>query len=120
METLNSRMYVPINENALYGIPWSFWYTKNPKGIEPPEIVKTQFELYDEFLQTPDEDKQHELFAEILRIAKEEFRVIGINLIEGTYAIATDRMGNIPPAMIDSAVYPTPAPLNPATWYVKQ
>jgi peptide/nickel transport system substrate-binding protein len=120
MEILNARMYVPINENALYGIPWSFWYTNNPKGIEPPEIVQTQLALYDEFLATADEEKRHELFAEILRIAKEEFRVIGINLIEGTYAIATDRMGNIPPSMIDSAVYPTPAPLNPATWYVRQ
>jgi len=98
----------------------SYWYTKDPKGIEPPAIVKKQFELYDEFLATADPKKQHELFAEILRIAKEEFRVIGINLLEGTYALATDRMGNIPDKMIDSAVYPTPAPLNTFTWYIKQ
>ncbi|CAN5138572.1 ABC transporter substrate-binding protein [soil metagenome] len=120
MEILNPRLYVPINTNAIYGIPWSYWYTKDPKGIEPPAIVKKQFELYDEFLATADPKKQHELFAEILRIAKEEFRVIGINLLEGTYALATDRMGNIPDKMIDSAVYPTPAPLNTFTWYIKQ
>jgi peptide/nickel transport system substrate-binding protein len=120
METLNSRMYVPINENALYGIPWAFWYLGDPRGIEPPEVVKNQLALYDQFLATGDQAKQDELFREILRIAKEEFRVIGINLIVGTYAIATDRMGNIPTSMIDSAVYPTPAPTNTATWYIKQ
>lgn len=119
-ETLNSRMYVPINDNALYGIPWAYWYLKDPRGIEPPQVVKDQFALYDQFLATSDEAKQTELFKEILRIAKEEFRVIGINLLVGTYAIATDRMGNIPASMIDSAVYPTPAPLNTATWYIKQ
>ncbi len=120
MEILNSRMYVPINENAIYGIPWAYWYLKDPKGIEPPEVVKHQLELYDQFLASADPKKQHELFAEVLRIAKDEFRVIGINLIVGTYAIATNRMGNIPPSMIDSAVYPTPAPLNTFTWYIKQ
>ena len=45
--------------------------------------------------------------------------IFGISLLTGTYAIATNRMGNIPERMIDSAIYPTPAPLNVSTWYIK-
>ncbi|GLQ55174.1 ABC transporter substrate-binding protein [Devosia nitrariae] len=118
-EMLNPRLYVPINDNALYAVPWSYWYNEDPRGIEPDETTMRQLELYDDFLATADEARQVELFAEILGIARDEFRTLGISLITGTYAIAGDKMGNIPTKMIDSAIYPTPAPTNPSTWYVK-
>jgi peptide/nickel transport system substrate-binding protein len=118
-EMLNPRLYVPINDNALYGVPWSFWYNDDPRGLEPDAITQEQLGLYDEFLATADEARQIELFEEILDIARDEFRSFGISLITGTYAIGSDRMGNIPTTMIDSAIYPTPAPTNPSTWYVK-
>ncbi|HEV7718796.1 MAG TPA: ABC transporter substrate-binding protein [Arsenicitalea sp.] len=120
METMNPRMYVPINQNAIYGIPWAFWHLHDPRGIEPPQVVKDQLALYDEFVGTADPANQKKLFTKILQIAKDQFRVIGINLLVGTYAIASNRMGNIPDSMIDSAVFPTPAPLDTSTWYIKQ
>jgi peptide/nickel transport system substrate-binding protein len=119
-ELLNPRLYVPINDNALYGVPWSYWYNGDARGIEPPEATKKQLALYDEALATADSARQAELFKQVIDIAREEFRSFGISLLTGTYAIATDRMGNVPAAMIDSAIYPTPAPLNLATWYIKQ
>ena len=118
-EMLNPRLYVPINDNALYAVPWAYWYLGDPRGIEPPEVVKKQLKLYDQFLATANEERQSELFREIVGIAKDEFRTIGISLISGAYAIASNRMGNIPAEMIDSAIYPTPAPTNPPTWYIK-
>lgn len=118
-EMLNPRLYVPINDNALYAVPWSFWYNKDARGLEPDAATKDQLALYDQFLATADADEQVRLFEEILDIARDEFRSFGISLITGTYAIAGDKMGNIPTTMIDSAIYPTPAPTNPSTWYVK-
>jgi peptide/nickel transport system substrate-binding protein len=118
-EMLNPRLYVPINDNALYAVPWAYWYLGDARGIEPPEVTKEQLATYDQFLATADEERQLELFQEVLDVAKEEFRTIGISLIAGTYAIASNRLGNVPTEMIDSAIYPTPAPVNPQTWYVK-
>jgi peptide/nickel transport system substrate-binding protein len=118
-EMLNPRLYVPINDNALYGVPWAHWYLHDPRGIEPPEDTKNQLALYDQFLSTADEAKQLDLFRQILSIAKDKFRSIGISLISGTYAIVSNKLGNVPTQMIDSAIYPTPAPVNPQTWYVK-
>jgi peptide/nickel transport system substrate-binding protein len=119
-EILNPRLYVPINDNAHYAVPWSYWYTGDSRGIEPPEATKRQLALYDEALATADAAAQTELFRQVLDIARDEFRSFGISLLTGTYAIATNRMGNVPERMIDSAIYPTPAPLNLAQWYIKQ
>jgi peptide/nickel transport system substrate-binding protein len=118
-ELLNPRLYVPINDNALYAVPWAFWYNGDSRGTEPNAATVEQLKLYDEALATADVEKQSELFKQVLAIARDEFRSFGISLLTGTYAIATNRMGNVPEQMIDSAIYPTPAPLNLSTWYVK-
>ncbi|ODT68576.1 MAG: hypothetical protein ABS75_20130 [Pelagibacterium sp. SCN 63-23] len=118
-ELLNPRLYVPINDNALYAVPWSYWYNGDSRGIEPNPATVEQLKLYDEALATADVEKQADLFKQVLAIARDEFRSFGISLLTGTYAIATNRMGNVPETMIDSAIYPTPAPLNLSTWYIK-
>lgn len=118
-ELLNPRLYVPINDNALYGVPWSYWYNKDERGIEPDAATVEQLKIYDQALATADVDKQAELFKQVIDIARDQFRSFGISLLTGTYAIATDRLGNVPETMIDSAIYPTPAPLNLSTWYIK-
>jgi peptide/nickel transport system substrate-binding protein len=119
-ELLNPRLYVPINDNALYAVPWSYWYNGDPRGIEPDEATRRQIEIYNEMVATAEETRQAELFKQVLDIARDEFRSFGISLLTGTYAIATNRMGNLPDTMIDSAIYPTPAPLNLSTWYIKE
>jgi len=118
-ELLNPRLYVPINDNALYAVPWSYWYNKDDRGIEPDAATVEQLRIYDEALATADVEKQAELFKQVIGIARDEFRSFGISLLTGTYAIATNRLGNVPDQMIDSAIYPTPAPLNLSTWYIK-
>jgi peptide/nickel transport system substrate-binding protein len=118
-ELLNPRLYVPINDNALYAVPWSYWYNGDDRGIEPDEATKKQLDLYDQAMATADPEKQADLFKQVLGIARDQFRSFGISLLTGTYAIASNRMGNVPDKMIDSAIYPTPAPLNVSTWYIK-
>ena len=116
---LNPRLYVPINDNALYAVPWAFWYNHDKRGIEPDDITKKQIQLFNEALATADAAKQHDLFKQVIDIARDQFRGIGISLITGTYSIASDRLGNVPAKMIDSAIYPTPAPLDLPAWYIK-
>lgn len=119
-EVLNPRLYVPINDNALYAVPWAYWYNKDKRGQEPPEATKRQIDLYNQALATADEAKQSDLFRQVLAIARDEFRSFGISLLTGTYVVVSERMGNVADKMIDSAIYPTPAPLNLPTWYVKK
>ena len=118
-ELLNPRQYVPVNDNAIYGIPWVYWYLGDPRGEEPPPAVKKQLALYDQVKATADPEHQAELFRQVLAIAADEFRIIGISLLTGGYAIAANRLGNVPEVMINSAIYPTPAPTNLSTWYIK-
>jgi len=118
-EIINARQYLPVNESALYGIGWARWLQKTPGGVEPPPSVKRQFELYKQVSATVDPAEQQRLFRQILDIARDEFRIIGISLQSGSYAIVSNRMGNVPSSLIDSAIYPTPAPANISTWFVK-
>ena len=119
-ELLNPRLYVPINDNALYAVPWSYWYNGDKRGQEPNAATKRQIDLYNQALATADEVKQADLFRQVLAIARDEFRSFGISLLTGTYAVVTERVGNVPDKMIDAAIYPTPAPLNLPTWYIKR
>ncbi len=99
---------MPINDNALYAVPWSYWYNGDDRGIEPPAETKRQLGLYDEALATADPAKQAELFKQVIEIAKNEFRSFGISLLTGTYARRHrpdgqragdhDRLGDLPDA----------------------
>ncbi len=116
---LNARLYVPINNNALYAIPWSDWYNNNEIGIEPPEQVKYQLSLYDQMLGSADAETQNALFSEIIDIAKEQFYHIGINLITPRYSVVSNRMGNVADSMPASFTYPTPGPQDTSHWFIR-
>ena len=47
-------------------------------------------------------------------------RAIGTILEPNAYAIVTDRMQNVPDVMPQSWIYPTPAPSNPAQWFIEE
>jgi len=118
-EMLNPRQYVPISDAALYGIGWSRWYAGDPRGDRPPLPTRLQFALYDQITNTPDPAIQTELFRRILTISADEFRLIGISLQSGGYAIASNRIANLPDTMIDSIIYPTPGPSNLSAWFIR-
>jgi peptide/nickel transport system substrate-binding protein len=116
-EMLNARLYVPINNNALYAIPWANWYTGASPSEEPPAEVLYQLDLYDAMLATADPEQQIALMNEILDIAADQFYHIGINLLTDRYAIAKSNLRNVLEPMPDSATYPTPGPANTSIWF---
>ena len=53
---LDPRYYVPTDPNAMYAPGWQLWYRDrtNPNAIEPPDLTKQQFALYDKLRATAD------------------------------------------------------------------
>lgn len=90
--------YFPDPAYLTFARGWSIW-SEEPKGedaMEPPGPIKRQFELYDQVQATTDRAKQVELTKEILKIAKDNFWVMGTVLTPASYGIAGERFRNIP------------------------
>jgi hypothetical protein len=66
-------------------------------------------ELYWELMETPVEDDRLRLAAEILRIAKEEFYVLGVVMATEGYGVARNSFANVLDDMPESQIYFTPA-----------
>ena len=116
---VDPRWYFPANNESNFALTWVQWYaTRGKEGEEPPAAARRQMELYDEIGQTVDGAKRQELFMEILRIAAEEFWVIGTVLPVGTYGIKRKDFHNVPKSMIASWRYPTPGPAYPEQFFV--
>jgi peptide/nickel transport system substrate-binding protein len=119
---VNGYMYLPLSSSSRYAVAWSYWWTGQADApaepVEPPEAVKRQYELYDQLTATADTAEQYRLMGEILKIAQEEFYAIGISLPAPGYGIVKDAFHNVPMSMPDATVYPTPAPTNPAQYFI--
>ena len=101
---------------------WAFWYN-NPDAEdaeEPPEQVKEAMTLYESLRETGDDQEQFEIMTKIFDIGADFFYAIGTILEPNAYAIVTDRMQNVPDVMPQSWIYPTPAPYNPAQWFIEE
>jgi peptide/nickel transport system substrate-binding protein len=118
---LDPRYYFPMSTEGAYAYKWAQWYM-NPEGAgaeEPPEATKRQMELYRELKATGDPDKQAELFREILDIAEEQFYVIGTVLPAEGYAVASNRLGNVPENQPYAWIYPQPGPMSTSQLFFK-
>ncbi|MFL7807888.1 MAG: ABC transporter substrate-binding protein, partial [Anaerolineae bacterium] len=81
------------------------------EGEEPPASMRTQMDLYDQILVTPDEAGQNEMMAEILRIAQEEFWCMGTYRSEDGYMVVKNQFRNVPEWHWSSGgTYPDPGP----------
>ena len=96
---LDPRYWIPQSEgSSMFAKRWAFWYN-NP---------------------TSDDEEHAKIMKQILDIAADFFYAIGTILEPNAYAIVTDRMKNVPMVMPQSFIYPTPAPSNPAQWYIDE
>ncbi len=118
---LDPRYYLPMNIESLYALRWakSFYDPSSDDAQEPPAGVKRQHELYAQLQSSADPENQDALMAEILDIAADEFRVIGISLPPNGYGIARNNIGNVPNLQPQAWVYPTPGPMGTAQLYIK-
>jgi peptide/nickel transport system substrate-binding protein len=117
---LDPRYWFPQNTgNSFWAKAWAYYYNdpKNALAEEPPADVKKQMELYDQIRATSDDKKQQDLLKQILDIQAELFPTIGIAIDGNFYGISLDKLKNTPKVLASSWDFPTPAPVNPCTWY---
>jgi peptide/nickel transport system substrate-binding protein len=106
------KNYFAQHVGSWYGPAWTAWYnTRGKEGEEPPASMRTQMDLYDQILVTPDEAGQNEMMAEILRIAQEEFWCMGTYRSEDGYMVVKNQFRNVPEWHWSSGgTYPDPGP----------
>ena len=116
---LDPRYYVPTDSNAMYAPGWQLWYRdrKNPSAIEPPEITRKQFDLYDALRATADTARQAEIMKQILQLAAEAFYVFGVSQQPDGYGVVKNTMNNVTKTMPNSFGWPTPAPTMPEQFF---
>jgi peptide/nickel transport system substrate-binding protein len=115
------RRYFPDSLGSHFAALWGFWYQGDPRGEEPPDIVKRQMDLYNELLTTADAEKRNELMWEILEIAKDQFYSIGVSSEPPGYGIVKNNFRNVPTSMPASGgTYWNPAPTNPQQYFIEQ
>lgn len=113
------RYYFPFSDESVWAYRWAQWYTGNRPDVaeEPADWAKEQMALYNEIRATGDADERADLFRQLLAITKEQFPVIGVSLMPNSYSIVRNNLRNVPDTMINAWLFPTPAPMDPVTWY---
>lgn len=117
---LDPRYWFPQNTgNSFWAKAWAWYYVdkKSPLAEEPPADVQKQMGLYDQIRATSDDQKQQDLLKQILDIQADQFPTIGTAIDGNFYGICVDRLKNTPKVVASSWDFPTPAPLNPCTFY---
>jgi ABC-type transport system substrate-binding protein len=114
---LNPGWYLPAAATS-FAIEWARWYdSKGQEGEEPPAPQKRQMELFDQVKASLEEGERVRLFTEILKIAAEEFYVIGTARTTQQYNIVQNDFHNVPNPFLDGSSYPEPGPTNPEQYF---
>ena len=113
------RYYFPFSAESVWAYKWQAWYngTETEIAEEPADWAKQQMELYTQLRATPDAEQRNELMRQILAITQEQFPVIGVSLMPDGYSIIKNNLRNAPESMFNAWLFPTPAPMDPPTWY---
>ncbi|MGW5360835.1 ABC transporter substrate-binding protein [Actinopolymorpha pittospori] len=102
-----------------YAPLWANWFMGVKPNEAPPAAMREQMRIWREEVQTsPDPESQYAGMKKLVEIAKQEFWIMGISLPPSTYGIVTDRLQNVPKSMWDLGRFPSPAPSNPAQYFI--
>lgn len=123
---LDPRYYFPFDGGSMYASSWQAWYRRLP-GDEatgrvetPPEPARRQMKLYDQLTLTVAPERRKSLMEEILRIAADEFYVLGVSVPVDGYGVVRNDFHNVPKSMPNSYIYPNPAPSNPEQFFTSR
>lgn len=116
---LDPRYYVPTDMNAMYAPGWQLWYRdpRNKNAVEPPDITKKQYALYDQLKGTSDPEGQAAIMKQILQLAADAFYVFGVSQSPESYGVVRNNMRNITKVMPNSFGWPTYAPTRPEQFF---
>src|SRR5215217_5769929 len=113
------RYYFPFSDESVWAYRWAQWFngTRPEIAEEPADWAKQQMDLYNQVRAEADPEKRADLFRQVLAITKEQFPVIGVSLMPNSYSIVRNNLKNVPDTMFNAWLFPTPAPMDPVTWY---
>jgi len=116
------RLYPPFGDAALEplcGAPWVEWHdTNGASGIEPPDDIKTLWDLTDEWKSTSPEDPQYaELGRQIVEIHRDHFFLIGTVSSTPAITIISRSLANVPEWKINAFEYYRMYPQRVDQWY---
>jgi peptide/nickel transport system substrate-binding protein len=115
---LDPRYYFPYSAESAFAEAWQAWYnganSVDAGGVaeEPPAATRAIMRKYDALKGIAGFDNQVKAMNEILKLSAEQFYCIGIMTPPDQYGIVKNNMHNVPKRMVNSWVFPTPAPLN--------
>ncbi|SEP74520.1 peptide/nickel transport system substrate-binding protein [Devosia sp. YR412] len=113
------RYYFPFSDESVWAYRWAQWFngTRPEIAVEPADWAKEQMDLYNQVRAEADPEKRADLFRQVLAITKEQFPVVGVSLMPNSYSIVRNNLKNVPDSMFNAWLFPTPAPMDPVTWY---
>ncbi len=118
------RLYPPFGDAALEPIcggPWAEWHeTNGASGVEPPDDIKTLWDLTDEWKSTPPTDPRYaELGQQIVEIHRAHFFLIGLVSSTPETTIVSRNLGNVVDWKIQAFEYYRTYPQRTDQWYFK-
>lgn len=118
---LDPRFYFPYSGESNWAEAWQAWYNSptSPIAEEPPADIKALFAKYDIVKSATTYDAQVKAMNELLAMSADQFYVLGVMTPPDQYGIVKNNMHNVPLRMINSYVFPTPAPYNTFTFFFK-
>ncbi len=116
------RLYPPFGDAALEpltGGPWADWYnTDGAQGIEPPDDIKTLWEMTDQWKSTlPGTDEYRDLGQKLVEIQMAHFFLIGTITSPPAATIISRSLGNVPTLTVNAFEYYRTYPYRTDQWY---
>lgn len=113
------RYYMPFNSESAQGVPWAYYYydPTNTEAAKPPAPELKQQELYKAILSATSADERLSLMTQILDIAADEFRTMGVTLPPPGYGVVNVKLRNVPVDQPYAWIYPNPGPANLSQLY---
>jgi len=116
------RLYPPFGDAALEPIcggPWAEWHATNgASGTEPPDDIKTLWDLTDEWKSTPPTDPRYaELGQQIVEIHRAHFFLIGLVSATPEVTIVSRNLANVPEWKIQAFEYYRMYPQRTDQWF---
>lgn len=107
------RNYLPFSTESTWAFGYYLWSInhEDPNGVEPPQHIKQQLELWKKIENTSSQMEQKKYMDEIIDIAQEHFFVIGTVEQVSQGVIVNKDLHNVDREMPQAWVFPTPGPM---------
>jgi peptide/nickel transport system substrate-binding protein len=108
----------PFDERSWMGPDYGIWYRSGgEQGTEPPDYFKEAMDLYDEYKQTTDPDKQIEIGKQIVRLSTEGLWTMGTVGMVPNPVVVKDNFMNVSDTHTADWIIMTPGTMEPAHFY---